>query len=129
VTTLYDPTREELAESLQGEPRYRLDQLWAGLYTQLAAPVEITNVPKALRERLAAELPPALTQVVRRVSDNAHHQVPVGTRRRRPRGDRADGGNAPSRQRQVGCDGVRVLRTGQAGFTRHLTVGEIVSRS
>ena len=44
MTTLYDPTREELAESLQGEPRYRLDQLWAGLYTQLAAPVEINIV-------------------------------------------------------------------------------------
>ena len=26
MTTLYDPTREQLAESLQGEPRYRLDQ-------------------------------------------------------------------------------------------------------
>ena len=70
VTTLYHPTRDELAEHLTGEPRYRLDQVWDGLYTQLAAPADITNVPKALRERLATELPMALTTVVRRVSDH-----------------------------------------------------------
>ena len=69
MNTLYTPTRESLAELLAGEPRYRLDQLWDGLYTQLAAPADITNVPKALRERIARELPTALTQQVRRVSD------------------------------------------------------------
>ena len=58
TTTLYDPTRDELAELLDGEPRYRLDQVWDGLYTQLAAPAEITNVPKALRERLAEDCRP-----------------------------------------------------------------------
>ena len=46
VTTLYHPTRDELAEHLTGEPRYRLDQVWDGLYTQLAEPADITNVPK-----------------------------------------------------------------------------------
>ena len=69
TTTLYTPTREAFADLLAGEPRYRLDQLWDGLYTQLAAPADITNVPKALRDRIAAELPTALTQQVRRVSD------------------------------------------------------------
>jgi hypothetical protein len=38
--------------------------VWQGLYTQLAAPADISNMPKALRERLAAELPTSLTQVV-----------------------------------------------------------------
>ena len=69
TTTLYTPDRDEFAALLEGEPRYRLDQVWSGLYTQLAAPEHISNVPKALRERLAKELPTALTQVVRRVSD------------------------------------------------------------
>ena len=68
MTTLYTPTREEFAELLTGEPRYRLDQVWSGLYTQLAAPADISNMPKALRERLAAELPTSLTQVVSTVS-------------------------------------------------------------
>ena len=61
--TRYDVTRDELGERLDGEPRYRLDQLWEGLYTQLADPVDITNLPKKLRERLDQELPTALTLV------------------------------------------------------------------
>ena len=32
--TRYDPTRDELATLLEGEPRYRIDQLWGGLYEQ-----------------------------------------------------------------------------------------------
>ena len=36
MITRYDLTRDELAGVLDGEPRYRLDQVWDGLYTQLA---------------------------------------------------------------------------------------------
>ena len=37
-------------------PRFRADQVWEWLYKKLAAdPVEMTNLPKALRQRLAAE--------------------------------------------------------------------------
>ena len=39
--TLYELTREQLAELLGGEPKYRIDQVWDGLYTQLAAPADI----------------------------------------------------------------------------------------
>ena len=49
--TLYTPDRDELATVLAGEPRYRLDQLWEGLYTQLAAPADISNIPKRWRPR------------------------------------------------------------------------------
>jgi 23S rRNA (adenine2503-C2)-methyltransferase len=133
VTSLYDPTRDELGESLHGEPRYRLDQLWAGLYTQLAAPVDISNMPKALRERIATELPSALTQVVRRVSDSGDTVKYLW--------ELADGGRIetvlmvyPERvtvcvSSQVGCAmGCGFCATGQAGFTRHLSVGEIVEQ-
>ena len=34
----YDLDRAELAELLAGEPRYRVDQVWQGLYEQLAEP-------------------------------------------------------------------------------------------
>ena len=38
------------------QPRYRADQVWDWLYDKLAAdPAEMTNLPKTLRERLAAE--------------------------------------------------------------------------
>ena len=56
----YDADRTALAEALDGEPRYRVDQVWEGLYTQLREPAEMTSLPKALRARLDDELPPAL---------------------------------------------------------------------
>ena len=52
TTTRYDLTRDEFGTLLDGEPRYRLDQVWAGLYEHLADPGDITNLPKALRARL-----------------------------------------------------------------------------
>ena len=67
--TLYTLDRTELAGALHGEPRYRLDQLWDGLYHQFATVDELTTLPKALRARIAVELPTALTEVTREVSD------------------------------------------------------------
>ncbi len=133
TTTLYTPDRDEFAALLEGEPRYRLDQVWAGLYTQLAAPEQISNVPKALRERLASELPTALTQVVRRVSDGGDTVKYLW--------ELHDGSRVetvlmlyPDRvtvcvSSQAGCAmACGFCATGPAGFTRHLTVGEIVEQ-
>jgi 23S rRNA (adenine2503-C2)-methyltransferase len=133
TTTLYTPDRDELAALLDGEPRYRLDQVWSGLYTQLAAPVDITNVPKALRERLASALPTSLRQVVRRVSDGGDTVKYLW--------ELDDGSRIetvlmiyPDRvtvcvSSQAGCAmACGFCATGQAGFTRHLTVGEIVEQ-
>jgi 23S rRNA (adenine2503-C2)-methyltransferase len=131
--TRYDVDREELAALLAGEPRYRVEQVWRGLYEQLAAPGELTTVPAALRARLAADLPPALELVTERVSD---------------RGDTLkllwalDGGARvetvlmlyPDRatvcvSSQAGCAmACGFCATGQAGFERHLTTGEIVEQ-
>ena len=69
MTTLYDVDRDALAERLAGEPRYRVDQVWSGLYEQLQAPETISNLPKALRARLGEDLPPALDLIARSVSD------------------------------------------------------------
>ena len=132
-TTLYDLDRQEFGDLLDGEPRYRLDQLWAGLYEQLSDPVDITNLPKKLRARLDDELPTALTKVTESVSD---------------KGDTVkflwelDGGSRvetvlmlyPDRatvcvSSQAGCAmACGFCATGQAGFTRHLSVGEIVEQ-
>jgi len=129
----YGVTRDELAELLDGEPRYRLDQLWSGLYGQLADPADITNLPKGLRARLDEALPTELTPVTESVSD---------------KGDTVkflwelDGGSRvetvlmlyPDRatvcvSSQAGCAmACGFCATGQAGFTRHLTVGEIVEQ-
>jgi 23S rRNA (adenine2503-C2)-methyltransferase len=133
MTSLYTPDRDELAAVLEGEPRYRLDQVWDGLYTHLAPPTEITNVPKALRQRLVAELPTSLTQVVRKVSDNGDTVKYLW--------ELHDGSRIetvlmlyPDRvtvciSSQAGCAmACGFCATGQAGFTRQLTVGEIVEQ-
>lgn len=133
MNTLYAPTRELLAELLVGEPRYRLDQLWDGLYTQLAAPTDITNVPKGLRDRLTAELPTALTQQARRISDGGDTVKYLWSL--------SDGNRIetvlmlyPDRvtvcvSSQAGCAmGCGFCATGQAGFSRQLSVGEIVEQ-
>jgi len=133
VPTRYDVTREELAALLAGEPRYRVEQLWRGLYDQLAAPEEITALPAALRARLAAELPPALDLVTERTSDGGDTVKLLWA---------LDGGAAvetvlmlyPDRatvcvSSQAGCAmGCGFCATGQAGFDRHLTTGEIVEQ-
>jgi 23S rRNA (adenine2503-C2)-methyltransferase len=133
ATTLYTPTREEFADLLHGEPGYRLDQVWQGLYTQLSDPADLTNVPKALRERLSTALPTALTQVVRRVSDGGDTVKYLW--------ELHDGSRVetvlmlyPDRvtvcvSSQAGCAmACGFCATGQAGFTRQLTVGEIVEQ-
>ena len=45
----YDPNRDELAALLDGEPRYRLDQVWAGIHERGEEIDDLTNLPKALR--------------------------------------------------------------------------------
>jgi 23S rRNA (adenine2503-C2)-methyltransferase len=133
VSTRYDLTRDELAVVLDGEPRYRLDQLWDGLYTQLADPGDITNLPKALRARLDRELPLALTPVTESISDRGDTVKFLWELEGASRvetvlmlyTDRA----TVCVSSQAGCAmGCGFCATGQAGFTRHLTVGEIVEQ-
>jgi 23S rRNA (adenine2503-C2)-methyltransferase len=133
VLTRYDVARDDLAAQLADEPSYRLDQVWRGLYEQLAGPHELTSLPKALRAHLDETLPFALAPVTERVSD---------------RGDTVkflwelDGGAHietvlmlyPDRatvcvSTQAGCAmACGFCATGQAGFTRQLTTGEIVEQ-
>lgn len=133
MTSLYTPTRDELAELLEGEPRYRVDQLWQGLYEHLLDPVDITTISKALRARLAESLPTALTEVTASTSDTGDTVKYLWSLH--------DGALVetvlmlyPDRvtvcvSSQAGCAmACGFCATGQAGFTRHLTVGEIVEQ-
>lgn len=134
TSNLYDPSRDELAALLDGEPRYRLDQVWTGLYGQFAEPTEITTLPAALRARLADTLPPALDETRRSISDDGD-TVKFLWRLR-------DGGHpietvlmyyqdraTVCASTQAGCAmACGFCATGQAGFSRHLTRGEIVEQ-
>lgn len=131
--TRFDVDREQLGEVLAGEPRYRIDQVWQGLYEQLRSPAELTTLPKALRARLDETLPLALEQEVRRVSDQGDT---VKYLWRLHDGHRIETVLMmyPDRvtvcvSSQAGCAmDCGFCATGQAGFQRHLTSGEIVEQ-
>jgi 23S rRNA (adenine2503-C2)-methyltransferase len=133
VPTRYDCDRDALAELLAGEPRYRVDQVWDGLHRQLAAPSELTTLPKALRARLEDELPPALTPVA---ESRDRRGTTVKWLYALPDGARVETVLMHYRDRstvcvssQAGCAmGCGFCATGQAGFERHLTTGEIVEQ-
>jgi 23S rRNA (adenine2503-C2)-methyltransferase len=135
VTSRYDLDRAAVAELLAGEPRYRVDQLWDGLHRRALEPDELTDLPRALRTRLASEpaLASALTLEAERVSDRGTTAKWLW---------RIDGGarvetvlmHYPGRSTvcvstQAGCAmACGFCATGQAGFERHLTTGEIVEQ-
>jgi 23S rRNA (adenine2503-C2)-methyltransferase len=131
----YDLSREEVARLLAGEPAYRVGQVWDGLHTRARLPSEMTDLPRALRARLAAEpaLAPALRPAARSVAEGgetvkwlwhlaggaAVESVLMYYR------DRA----TVCVSTQAGCAmACGFCATGQAGFTRHLSAGEIVEQ-
>ena len=131
----YDLTSADLTALLAGQPAYRARQVWDGLYRQGTGPEELTTLPRALRDRLANE--PALAPALRLDAE-------VGT----------DGGDTvrwrwslhdgrlvetvlmhyPARttvcvSSQAGCAmACGFCATGQSGFQRNLTTGEIVEQ-
>jgi len=135
--TRHDLSLDELASlpSLDGQPAYRARQVWDGLYTQLADVADLTALPKALRAALTAEavLQPALHETMRQEADNGTTVKWLFS---------LDDGNAvetvlmhyPGRttvcvSSQAGCAmKCGFCATGQAGFKRHLTTGEIVEQ-
>jgi 23S rRNA (adenine2503-C2)-methyltransferase len=133
VPTLYDLDREALAGILDGQPRYRVDQVWDGLYRQLALPAELTTLPQSLRAMLAEELPTRLTPVT---ASSSHGGETVKWLFALPDGVRIETVLMHYRDRstvcvssQAGCAmACGFCATGQAGFTRQLTTAEIVEQ-
>ena len=137
MATRYDLGREELSQLLlevAGKlPRYRVDQIWSGLYEQMTEPAEWTSLPLALRETLAEHLPMSLTPVTESVSDDGSTikflwELDGGSRIETVLmlyKDRA----TVCVSSQAGCAmACGFCATGQAGFTRHLSVGEITEQ-
>ena len=129
----YDLTREELARLLEGEPAYRVRQVWEGLHARARWPEEMTELPAGLRASLQAALPAALREVSRRTADGGrttkwlwslHDEARVETVLM----------HYPDRvtvcvSTQAGCAmACQFCATGQAGFQRHLSEGEIVEQ-
>lgn len=133
AVTRYGASRDQLAELLHEQPRYRVDQVWLGLYDQLASPHELTSVPKALRTALEHDLPLALEPVTEQVSDGGETvkwlwSLADGTQVETVLMHYADRSTVCVSS-QAGCAmGCTFCATGQAGFDRQLDVGEIVEQ-
>jgi 23S rRNA (adenine2503-C2)-methyltransferase len=129
----YDLTREELAGLLDGEPPYRVRQVWEGLHVRARRPEEMTELPAALRGALAEALPRALREETRQSADEGETVKWLW---------RLDDGARietvlmyyPERvtvcvSTQAGCAmACQFCATGQAGFQRQLSQGEIVEQ-
>jgi 23S rRNA (adenine2503-C2)-methyltransferase len=131
----YDLTHEELEGVLAslGAPAYRARQIWGWAYQQLASSFEaMTNLPATLRRELAQRYTLSPAEVADTSADEASH-----TRKDLLR--LADGetietvlmeeqyGQTVCVSTQVGCPmACTICATGQAGFRRNLSPGEIV---
>ncbi len=135
MTTRYAmrlPQLESLIAML-GEPAYRARQLHEGLYRQRRPLDSLTNIPRALRARLADELPLAFAvdtmlladddttaKWLWRAADGA--QIETVLMRYSARA-------TVCVSSQAGCAmGCTFCATGQAGFERHLSAGEVVEQ-
>ncbi len=129
----YDLTRDQLARLLEGEPSYRARQVWDGLHTRVQRPDEMTELPSALRASLESALPSALREVSRRTADGGqttkwlwalHDGARVETVLMHYT-DRV----TVCVSTQAGCAmACQFCATGQAGFRRQLSEGEIVEQ-
>jgi len=130
----YALTREGLATLVDelGEPAYRADQIRGWLVRGVDDPDEMTDLPKPLRATLAARFAPIRPELVaHRVADDGHtHKLLL----RFPDGEAIETVLMlyPKRatvciSTQAGCAmGCPFCATGQAGFRRQLTAGEVV---
>ncbi len=129
----YDQSQEDLAALLGGEPAFRSRQVWDGLYRRVLRPSEMTDLPLALRHSLAAALPPALEPVAERSADDGqtvkwsfrlHDGAEVETVLMH-----YPGRSTVCVSSQAGCAmACSFCATGQSGFRRHLTSGEILEQ-
>jgi 23S rRNA (adenine2503-C2)-methyltransferase len=131
----YDLSGEQLRGILESEPAYRASQVWDGLHTRALRPAEMTDLPQALRTRLEDDpaLAPALRPAARSESDGGRTVKWLWD---------IQGGAAIETvlmyyddrvtvcvSTQAGCAmACGFCATGQAGFSRQLSAGEIVEQ-
>jgi 23S rRNA (adenine2503-C2)-methyltransferase len=133
VTSRYDADREVIEALLAGEPSYRVDQVWHGLYDEAVDLEDITTLPKALRARVASALPSALSPVTESISDDGETvkflwALADGVEIETVLMHYADRSTVCV-STQAGCAmACGFCATGQAGFDRHLRAGEIVEQ-
>lgn len=134
---LYDLSAADLEAFVieLGQPKFRAKQLWEWLYHHFAAdPTEMTNLPAKLRETIKDRAMIGHLEVVVSESSSDGHTEKVLFKCHD--GSlietvlmRYDKRNTICMSSQAGCAmGCVFCATGQMGFMRHLTVGEMVAQ-
>lgn len=131
--TRYQLDRDSLGDLLSDHPKYRVEQLWKGLYEDGLDIADISTLPKQLRSDLDSLLPVALHDRTERISEGGEtHKWLWGL----SDGDAVEtvlmhypGRSTVCVSSQAGCAmACGFCATGQEGFRRHLTTGEIVEQ-
>src|SRR5512143_772746 len=135
--SLYDLKFDEIQTILKDwrEPPFRAKQIWEWLYVQLAASYDaMTNLPKSLRDRLSATYPLGRqTPKIDLLSSDGWTRkilfmLPDGAQIETVLME-YDTRNTVCVSTQAGCAmGCTFCATGQGGFQRNLTAGEIVEQ-
>jgi 23S rRNA (adenine2503-C2)-methyltransferase len=134
---IYDFGLEQLAEQLKGwgQASYRATQLWKGLYGELwNEPGQFSNLPMALREKLREEF--SFSSLKEEISLHSKDGQTTKTLFNLPDGQaietvlmRYEQRNTLCISTQAGCAmGCVFCATGQMGFRRNLSGGEIVEQ-
>lgn len=135
---LYDLDKTELEALLRswGQPRFRADQLWGWLYEHRVDSFDaMTNLPKALRERLTAEATLGTLRLAteKRSRDGTVKRVYAlsdGQLIETVLMPYADQRRTVCISSQAGCAmGCAFCATGQMGFARHLSATEIFEQA
>lgn len=136
-TQIYDLTFPELTSLLNewSEPAYRARQLWQGLYQQFwNSPELFTNIPTTLRSQLAEKIQFKVLTPVTTLNSSDGQTVKTLFRLQDGKAIEAvlmryEKRNTLCISTQVGCAmGCVFCATGQMGFKRHLSSGEIVAQ-
>ena len=138
MINLYDLSKSELENQMKawGQPKFRAEQLYNWLYEhRVASFEEMTNLPKALRERLSNEavLGTLRTVTEQRSTDGTVKRVyalPDGKLIEAVLMTYEDGRKTTCISTQAGCAmGCVFCATGQMGFMRHLTTTEVFEQA
>jgi 23S rRNA (adenine2503-C2)-methyltransferase len=134
---IYDLNFSELGALMSewGEPVYRAQQIWQGLYRQYwSSPEQFSNIPKSVRMLLAENLEFKALRLATTL--NSSDGQTVKSLFKLPDGKsieavlmRYEKRNTLCISSQAGCAmGCVFCATGQMGFKRHLSSGEIVAQ-
>ena len=133
--SLLDLSFDDLHDRTADLPRYRVDQIWQGVFRDFAPSYDaMTTLPQPLRARLSKTIPFPIVEPIR--EDESEDGRTQKTLFQCADGETIESVTMRFRDRrtacvssQVGCPvGCSFCATGQSGFVRNLTTGEIVAQ-